>query len=152
MSKFFDNLAAESLKHEDIMLAFPLVSMAYPGLKQDRWRRFAAEPGVAARQKRGCLAVLDKRRIPHAVSTYTVLNDPIHGKTLRASHFVSGSFPGSQACALLLEALFGRARETGCNVLEMVLPTGKCFHDLDIDALKQRGFVADSTTVKISTH
>ncbi len=104
---------ARLLRPDEARAAYPLVSLEHPEITLDLWRAFARRANRGGHQRRGLVAITDRRGTIHAVFAYQVESSLSAAAALRVSDIVMGRLPGGTLPRATLACIDRLAGELG---------------------------------------
>lgn len=111
-----------TLALEQVLAAFPLVSVLDPGVTEEQWSDYATAlvKSPDAGENEGIITVQSDQGYIHGLSVYKVKQDLRRGRLLEIENFAVVNLTGTgNAAKVLLGALEDLARERGCYCISL---------------------------------
>lgn len=103
-------------------VAYPLVYLHDSSVTLDKWLRFAGWCRSSAANRRGLIAIRDRRGIVHALFSYRADVDMRLRKRLSVANLIVAHLPGSRIDSAVAACINGVAADLGCQTVNIEQP------------------------------
>jgi hypothetical protein len=106
---------ATHLRRDQARRAFPLVRVHDPHVTLKEWLAFVWRWTRMPERRGGLVSVADVRGYLHALFSYRIEIDLLHGRLMRVSNLIIGHLPGQAVRSTVVATIERLAEDTGCS-------------------------------------
>lgn len=114
---------AKPLPEDQVMQAYPLIQSIEASLTPDQWQTYALNLSREPTAENGIVVIQGTGGYIHGIFTYQIVQDLVHGRTLKVDHLVAADLIGRMnVVAAIIGAIDELATEYLCNAQQVHLP------------------------------